>query len=81
MTEEIIELIHLRRNLKNNNTDESQEEYIKVRNEINRKTKLAKEAFLQEKCNEVGEMMKTGRLESAFKTVKTFFGTGKAVGL
>ena len=78
MTEEIIELIHLRRNLKNNNTDESQEEYIKVRNEINRKTKLA---FLQEKCNEVGEMMKTERLESAFKTVKTFFGTGKAVGL
>ena len=42
MTEEIIELIYLRRNLKSNNTEESQEEYRKVRNEINRKTKLAK---------------------------------------
>ena len=48
MTEEIIELIYLRRNLKNNNTKESQKEYRKVRNEINRKTKLAKGIFTRE---------------------------------
>jgi len=71
---EIVGLIGERRKYKNLNTVEHQRTYQALRNLIIRKSKEAKEKYLEEKCKEIDILMRTGKREAAYKTVKIFFG-------
>ncbi|KAL4125923.1 hypothetical protein QTP88_010160 [Uroleucon formosanum] len=74
ITPEIIEMIEERRKYKNLNTDEYQKRYRTLRNLIIRKSKAAKEKYLEGKCEEIDILMQMGKIEEAYKTVKRFFG-------
>jgi len=67
-------MIEERRKYKNSNTVEYQRRYRTLRNLIIRKSKEAKEKYLEEKCEEIDILMRTGKREAAYKTVKKFFG-------
>lgn len=69
ITPEIIEMIEERRKYKNLNTDEYQKRYRILSNLIIRKSKAAKG-----KCEEIDILMRMGKIEEAYKTVKRFFG-------
>ncbi len=53
ITAEILSMIEERRKLKNGTTLESQRKYRELRNLVIRKSKEAKEIFLEEKCKEI----------------------------
>ncbi|XP_025425707.1 craniofacial development protein 2-like [Sipha flava] len=74
ITPEIIEMIEERRKYKNLNTNEYQKRYRTLRNLIIRKSKTAKEKYLEGKCEEIDILIRMGKIEEAYKTVKRFFG-------
>ena len=78
MTEEILDKLEIRRKLKNNKTEEGLKQYRATRNEINRMVKTARDNFLEERCKEVETLMESGKTETAYKIIKTFFGNKKA---
>lgn len=59
------------------NSTEGQERYRALRNLVIRKSKEAKEKYLEENCSDIEILMKTGRREEAYKMVKKFFGQYK----
>lgn len=73
ITPEIIEMIEERRKYTNLNTDEYQKRYRTLRNLIIRKSKVATEKYLEGKCEEIDILMRMGKIEEAYKTVKRFF--------
>ncbi|XP_049794433.1 uncharacterized protein LOC126204053 [Schistocerca nitens] len=79
ITDEIILMFEERRKLKNNETEEGKTAYRVLRNKINRKLKQVKERFLEDRCKEVGDLLKKGNLELAYKTVKRFFSGGQRI--
>jgi hypothetical protein len=74
-TEDIVKKIEERRKLKHDSSEEERRQYRTLRNEINRDARKAKERYLEERCKEVEELTKEGKLERAYKTIKQFFGT------
>jgi hypothetical protein len=66
-------MIEERRKLKNGTTSENQREYRELRNLIIRRSKEAKETFLEEKCKEIEVQMRNGNRDAAYKSVKNFF--------
>jgi len=73
ITAEIVNLIEERRKYKILNSTEGQERYKALRNLVIRKSKEAKEKYLEENCSDIEILMKTGRREDAYKMVKKFF--------
>jgi hypothetical protein len=66
-------MIEERRKLKNETTLESQPKCRELRNLVIRKSKEAKETFLEEKCKELKVQMRNGSRDAAYKSVKNFF--------
>ncbi|KAE9522192.1 hypothetical protein AGLY_017452 [Aphis glycines] len=77
ITAEVVNLIEERRKYKNLNRTEGQKRYRSLRNLIIRKSKEAKEKYLEVNCRDIESLMKTGRREEAYKMVKKFFGQYK----
>ncbi|KAL1447191.1 hypothetical protein WDU94_013942 [Cyamophila willieti] len=77
ITEEILNLIEKRRELKNATTEEGKSKYRELRNKINRESRIAKECFLEEKCAKINRNLEQGRLESAYQEAKNFFNNSK----
>lgn len=67
-------MIEERRKYKNSNTDEYQRKYRTLRNLIMRKSKAAKEKYLERNCEEKDILIRIGKREEAYKAVKRFFG-------
>jgi len=56
---------------------DGQEKYRVLRNLIIRKSREAKEKYLEKKCSEIETLMKTGSSYAAYRIVKMFFGQHK----
>ncbi|VVC40586.1 Endonuclease/exonuclease/phosphatase [Cinara cedri] len=67
------ELIHERRRYKNQISTQEQEQYKRIRNDVKRKMKKAKEEWLDEQCKEAEEFLKRGRSDLAFLEIKKLF--------
>uniref|UniRef100_A0A8D9A6I6 Craniofacial development protein 2 n=1 Tax=Cacopsylla melanoneura TaxID=428564 RepID=A0A8D9A6I6_9HEMI len=78
ITEEILNLIEKRRELKNATTEEGKRTYRELRNKINRESRIAKESYLEEKCAQISRNLEQGRLDSAYREAKNFFNDSKA---
>ena len=80
ITENILRLMDERRNNKNRKDEKSQSEYRRLRNQIKRECKLAKEEWINEKCNEIEEQMKKGCSDGAYGKIRKYFGERKTKG-
>jgi len=58
MTDEIVELINERRKYKNQNSTREQQQYKRIRNDIQKKIKKSKEEWLDEQCKKSRRMPK-----------------------
>ncbi|XP_008180216.1 craniofacial development protein 2-like [Acyrthosiphon pisum] len=77
ITMEIVNMIEERRKYKSSSSIDGQEKYRVLRNLIIRKSREAKEKYLEEKCSEIETLMKTGSSDEAYRMVKMFFGQHK----
>jgi len=77
ITMEIVNMIEERRKYKSSSSIDGQEKYRVLRNLIIRKSREAKEKYLEEKCSEIETLMKTGSSDEVYRTVKMFFGQHK----
>jgi len=57
----MISKIDKRRKWKNVNTEEGKKNYRRLRNELKRATENAKNEYLENICNEIMELQRTGR--------------------
>lgn len=74
ITTEIVSMIKEKRKYKSSNSAEGQGRYKVLKNLIIRKSREAKEKYLEERCSEIETFMKRGSREEAYKMVKKFFG-------
>ena len=63
ITQEMISKIDERRKWKNVNTDEGKNNYRRLRNKLKRATDNAKKDYLENICNEIMELQRTGRYD------------------
>ena len=77
MKEEILEMIDERRKFKNAKDRIGKQKYQKLRNEIKRECKKAKEEWMKEKGDEIETLIKKGQIDLAYGKVKTEFGKGR----
>lgn len=70
ITEEILELIDERRKHKNSTDEGGRVEYRRLKNEVDRKCKEAKERWLHNKCKTVELCMAKGKVDAAYRKVK-----------
>lgn len=77
ITTEIVNMIEERRKYKSSNSTERQERYRVLRNLVIRKSREAKEKFLEERCSKIEILIKSGSREEAYEIVKKFFGQYK----
>ena len=70
ITEEILGLIDERRKHTNSKDEEGKVEYKRLKNEVNRKCKEAKERWLHNKCRTVELCMAKGKVDAAYRKVK-----------
>jgi len=73
MTDEIVKLINERRRYKNQTNAQEQQQYKRIRNEVQRKIKKAKEKWLDEQCKGIENFFKKGRSDLAFSETKKLF--------
>jgi len=69
----IVKLINERRRYKNQINTQEQQQYKRIRNEVQRKIKKAKEKWLDEQCKGIEEFLKKGRSDLAFSETKKLF--------
>jgi len=72
-TWDILALIDERRKFKNSQDDFGKSKYKQFKNRINREAIAAKNIWLEERCNEVEILLKSNKIEQAFKLINTFF--------
>ena len=70
MTDEIVELINERRRYTNQNNTPEQQHYKRIRNELQRKIKRAKEEWLDEQCKKAEEFLKRGNGKEEVAKIK-----------
>lgn len=80
VTEEIIDLIDERKKHKNAKEEKGREEYRRIRNQINRKCKEAKEKWIEERCDEVEKEFLIGKTDAAYRRIRENFGENKPKG-
>ncbi|KAG8237372.1 hypothetical protein J437_LFUL017384 [Ladona fulva] len=69
-----------RRQAKKRMDEEGKRKYRKLNNELRRECEKARKKWLDEKCNEIEELEKTGKYEEAYRKIKEFNGGGGGVG-
>jgi len=77
ITEEILNIMEERSQLKNSKKEENQIKYKQLRNEINRKCKEAKEKWIRSQCEDIEQEIRKGKTAMAYKKVKHYFGHNK----
>ncbi|KAI5743600.1 hypothetical protein M8J77_020048 [Diaphorina citri] len=70
ITQEILDKMEGRRQLKNNNTEEGKKLYKKMNNELRRETDKAREQWMEEQCERIEELEKYSKTEEMYKVVK-----------
>ena len=70
ITDEVLQLIEERRKYKNAKTEEGQKCYKRIRNEICRKARKAREAWMKKITEDVQNNLKQGKVEAAYHTIK-----------
>jgi len=70
ITQEMISKMDERRKLKNVNTKEGRRNYRRLRNELKRATEKAKKEYLENTCNEIMELHRTGHYDLKYMTTK-----------
>ncbi|XP_049776112.1 uncharacterized protein LOC126163201 [Schistocerca cancellata] len=74
VTEEILNLIDERRKYKNAVNEAGKKEYKRLKNEIDRKCKMAKQGWLEDKCKDVEAYLTRGKIDTAYRKIKETFG-------
>ncbi|XP_049787836.1 uncharacterized protein LOC126191130 [Schistocerca cancellata] len=74
VTEEILNLVDERRKYKNAVNEAGREEYKRLKNEIDRKCKMAKQGWLEDKCKGVEAYLTRGKIDTAYRKIKETFG-------
>lgn len=77
INKKLVELIDIRREHKNLKTEESQNEYKKYRNLVNRETRRVKEEWLESTHSAVNNYLDKDLCDKVYKIIKQFFGTHK----
>ena len=78
VTQEILNLIDERRKYKNAANEAGKREYRRLKNEVDRKCKLAKQEWLEDKCKSVEECITRGKIDTNYRKIKQTFGDKKS---
>ncbi|XP_049768102.1 uncharacterized protein LOC126101500 [Schistocerca cancellata] len=74
VTEEIPNLIDERRKHKNAVNEAGKKEYKRLKNDIDRKCKMAKQGWLEDKCKDVEAYLARGKIDTEYRKIEETFG-------